>query len=303
MLPPHQGFGTGQLATVNVHDGLELHMQLALLHATFEIFLAGAVIGRNRARGGAIGLDAVAAEALGVIHRQLGVAQHIRRRGGIAVIDGYADRGGERQIAVAEIERSLQRLADLFGSLGNLAGGLLGRQNHRELIAGDTGNGIERAHNAGDATRNRQQHRIGSRMANALLELHEAVYIDQEHRRLDATGGLGTHQSALQPIEKQLPIGQTGKAIVHRVMQQAFARGAVFGDILQGADDTIDLAIAAQHRLHAHAEAAIGAVVAGDPHISRDLAAPQFNQRVEGGAETVAVVGMDAVEPAFDGAT
>ncbi len=120
----------------------------------------------------------------------------------VAVIDGDADRGGEAQVALAEVERRFQRLADLLGGLGDLAGGLPRSEDDAELVAAEPRHGIERAHDAGDAARDGEQHRVGSRVAHALLELGEAVDIDQEHGRLDAVGQAGAHQRALQPVEE-----------------------------------------------------------------------------------------------------
>jgi hypothetical protein len=114
------------------------------------------------------------------------------------------------------------------------------------------------------------------------------------------SGGPLPPQGALQPIEKKLPVGQAGQAVMHRIMQQPLARGAILGHVLQGADDAIDLAIATKHRFDAHAESAEIAVVAGDAHIGRDFAAPQFHQRIERGPEAIPVVRMNPIEPALD---
>ncbi len=65
----------------------------------------------------------------------------------------------------------------------------------------------------------------------------------------------------------------------------------------------VDLTVAAEHGLHAHAEGAVAAVVGSEADVGRDLASAQLDQRVERRSEPVAVVGVDTVEPAFDGAT
>ena len=100
-------------------------------------------------------------------------------------------------------------------------------------------------------------------MADAFLELHEAVDIDEEHRRLDAVGQLGAGQRALEPIEEELLVGEAREAVVHGIVQQAVAAGAILVDVLQGADDAGHLTVAAEHGLHAHAEGAVAAVVGG----------------------------------------
>ena len=87
---------------------------------------------------------------------------------------------------------------------------------------------------------------------------------------------------------------------MHGVVQQALATGAILVDVLQGADDAVDLAVAAEHRLNSHAEGAEAAIVSGKADIGRDLAAAQFDQGVEGGAEAVAILGVHAIEPALD---
>jgi len=58
---------------------------------------------------------------------------------------------------------------------------------------------------------------------------------------------------------------------VHRIVQQAVAAGAVFVDVLQRADDAGDLAVAAEHRLHAHAEGAVVAVVGAEADVVETL--------------------------------
>ena len=139
-------------------------------------------------------------------------------------------------------------------------------------------------------------------MPYPLLEFGEAIDVDEEDRRLGAIGQAGANQSALQPVKEQLLVGEASKTVMHGVVQQALATGAILVDVLQGADDAVDLAVAAQHRLHAHAEGAVAAVMSGEADVGRYLAAAQFDQCVERRSEPIAVVGVDAVEPALDGA-
>src|SRR6185312_816542 len=57
------------------------------------------------------------------------------------------------------------------------------------------------------------------------------------------------------------------------------------------------------YRLHAHAEGPVAAVMRGDTDVGGNLAAPELDQRVEGGAEAITILRMDAVEPSLDRAT
>ncbi len=260
-------------------------------------------IGGDGAGRGAVGLDAVAAEALGVVHGELGVAQHVVGGRRVAVVDGDADRGGERQVALAEVEGRLQRLADLLGGFGDLAGGGFGGEDHAR-----TGRRDRRATvSSGRMTRAMRREMASSTESAAEWPTRSSRSMKRSMSTRNTAGlmplgSLARVSAALEPIEEELLVGQAREAVVHGIVQQAVAAGAVFVDVLQGADDAGDLAVAAQHRLYAHAEGAVVAVVGGEADVGRDLAAAQFDQRVERGAEAVAVVGVDAVEPALDGA-
>jgi len=119
----------------------------------------------------------------------------------------------------------------------------------------------------------------------------ETVDVDEKDGRLDAVGELGTRQGPLEPVEEELFVGKPGEAVVHRIVQQAVAAGAVFVDVLQRADDAGDLAVAAEHRLHAHAEGAVVAVGGCRGGCRRDLAAAQLDQRIKRRSEAIAVFG------------
>jgi hypothetical protein len=184
-----------------------------------------------------------------------------------------------------------------------LPGRGFGREDDAELVAAKPRHCIERAHDAGDAARNGEQHGIGGRVADALLELHETIDIDEEHGRLDAVWHAGAHQRALEAVEEQLLVGQTGETVMHGVVQQAVAAGALFVNVLQRADNAVDLSVAAQHGFDAHAECAEAAIMGDQANVGGNLAAAQFDQRIEGGPEAVAILGVDAIKPALDRAT
>ena len=68
-------------------------------------------------------LDAVAADALGVIHRELGVLEHLLGAVRLAVAEREPDRGGEEDLAVVEGDRRAQRAADGLGEGDDAASG------------------------------------------------------------------------------------------------------------------------------------------------------------------------------------
>jgi hypothetical protein len=104
-------------------------------------------------------------------------------------------------------------------------------------------------------------------VADALLEVHEAVDVDEEDGGLLTVGLAGADEGALETIEEELLVGETGEAVVHGVVQQAIAARAILIDVLQGADDAVDLAVAAEDGFHPHAEGTVAAVVGLKPYV------------------------------------
>ena len=93
-------------------------------------------------------------------------------------------------------------------------------------------------------------------MSDALLEIHEPVDVDKEYRGLDAVGHAGAHQRPFESVEEELLVGESGEAVVHGIVQQPVAAGAILVVVLHGAYDAGHLAVATQHRFHPHAEGA-----------------------------------------------
>ena len=94
-------------------------------------------IGLARAHGRLEHLDAVAADALGVIHREFGILQHFFGAVRLVVGKRDADRGGEEDFAVIEGDRRAQGAPQRFGKSGDAARLALGQQDQRELVAGN----------------------------------------------------------------------------------------------------------------------------------------------------------------------
>ncbi len=268
MVPAHQRLGTDDpVAVLDIDDRLIEQLQVAAFERVLEVIFQRLGIDGDGAGRGAESLDAVAAMAFGVMHGKLGVAQDIFGFGRLVVVDGDPDRDGERHVAIAEIEGIAQRLAHLFGHVGNLGGRLLGQQHDSELVPRDAGQCVEGAQKARQPPGNGQKQRIGRHMANALVDIGEFVEIDEEDGGLDLVELPRPHERPFETVEKELAVRQPGKAVVNRVMQQPVAGGAFVGHVLQGAHDAVDLIVTAQHWFDAHAEGTIAAIESGDADI------------------------------------
>ena len=104
-------------------------------------------------------LHAVAADALGVIHRQFGVLEHFFGAVLLAIREREADRGGEKDFAVVEGDRRTQRLAERLGEGEDLVGLPLGQDDAGELITGEASERVLRLEQAPEPAGERQQDR------------------------------------------------------------------------------------------------------------------------------------------------
>jgi len=180
--------------------------------------------------------DAVAADALAMIHGELGVLEHLLGALWLPVGKRDPDRGGHENLAVVERDGCAQIFAHGFGEGDDALGVALRNQDQRILITGKPRQRVLRLQQPPQAARQGQQDRIADRNPERIVDLLEAVEIDQHDGRPDSGVGLGQREHALETIEEQLAIGQPGQIVVDRVMEQALLRVLELGDVGECAD-------------------------------------------------------------------
>ncbi len=115
MVPARQRLEAGDGAVVEANDRLIQDGDLVALERAPQIGLDRQPVGFARAHGDLEHVDAIAAAALGVIHREFGVLEHFLgalRLGALA--KRQADRAGEEYFAVAERDRRAQASGGRF---------------------------------------------------------------------------------------------------------------------------------------------------------------------------------------------
>ena len=110
MVPARQRLEAGDRAVLQPHDRLVEDGDLVALERAAQLGFERQAVGLARAHRRLEHLDAVAADALGVIHRELGVLEHLLGAVRLAVAERQADRGGQEDLAVVEGDRRAQRL-------------------------------------------------------------------------------------------------------------------------------------------------------------------------------------------------
>ena len=114
MVPARQRLEARDRAILQPHDRLVEDGDLLALQRPAQLRFERQPIGLARAHRRLEQLDAVAADALGVIHRKLGILEHLFGAVRLAVAERKPDRGGQENLAVVERDRRAQRPADGF---------------------------------------------------------------------------------------------------------------------------------------------------------------------------------------------
>ena len=109
MVPAQQRLEARDRAILQPHDRLVQHRHLVAFERAAQIGLHREAVALARAHRGLEHLDAIAADALAVIHRKLGILQHVFLALRRAVGEREPDRGGEQDLAVVEGDRRAQR--------------------------------------------------------------------------------------------------------------------------------------------------------------------------------------------------
>ena len=126
----------------------------------------------------------------------------------------------------------------------------------------------------------RQQHRVADDEAETLVDVLEAIDVDDEHRRPDRLPLRGARDRALQTIHEQLAIGQTRQAVMHGIVHQTLMRPLDVRHIAQQTDTTQQPHILVMRRLRVELVPKIGSVVAAQAKIRLERPAFPLLQRL-----------------------
>ena len=226
-------------------------------------------------------------------HGDFGILQHVLALGvQLRVVKRHTDRGGERNLLVAEGHRRRGDAAHHIGERGDLFGFRFRYDEGGELIAREARQRILRLQDAAKAPRKREQDRIAGRKSDGLVDLLEAVDVDADDGRTDLRVALGHRKSGAEPVEEQLAIRQAGQIVVHGVVQQTLLAGLDLGDVAERTDDAEHLTVGTNHGPRFHAVPEMLSVGGAQPEILVDAPAPLLQHGVETGAIAIALRGV-----------
>ena len=160
---------------------------------------------------------------------------------------GDADAGGDMHLVAIELERGGERAQDL-GRQGRGVGGLRELGLHqREFVAAEPGQGVAGPDRARDPAGHRAQQLVADRMAERVVDLLEAVEVEEEDRG-QATFAAGMGQGLAEPVEQQGAVRQPGQRVVQGQPPDARLGRLALGQVLEHRDLGDDLARRGAHR-------------------------------------------------------
>ncbi len=158
---------------------MEQHPHLVALDRLAQVAFEHEPVGALGAHMGAEHLDAVAALALGLDHRDLGVLQHLVALLA-ALVQGEADGDGEEDLPIGVGDRRRDGPLDHAGEGEDPVGVALREQDHRELVAGEAGERILWPQQPAEAAGQGEQDRVARRKADGVVDAGEAVDVEDE---------------------------------------------------------------------------------------------------------------------------
>ena len=275
--------------------GWNSDLDLAALERAAQVALEREAVAALGAHRRPEHLDAVAAEALGMGHGDLGVLQHL-----LALAPRPADRSGARPTeAVRKISRSAKVIGVATARRTMSAKPMMRSGSRSEIrMMANSSPAMRASVSCGRSRRPRRRDSVSriespaERPTESLTCLKRSISMTM-HGRPEPLVLRREGERRLEPVVEQLAVRQAGQVVVHGVVQQALLGGLGLGDVGERADDADDLAVRADHRPRLEAEPVIGAARRAQAEIVDDAAAPLLDHGVERGAVAVDVEGME----------
>lgn len=124
-------------------------------------------------------LVSVPAHRLGLVHRGVRALQYVVDVDAVVRVDADPDAGRRCHGLPGDIERLAQRREDLAGHHGGVFGGIQLRQQNREFVAAEPGDGVVFAQAAVQAAGDRLQQLVGAHVAEGVIDRLEAIQVEQ----------------------------------------------------------------------------------------------------------------------------
>jgi len=223
VLPAHQGFEALDLPRAGVDDGLVEQQEFAFAHGVEHGRFQRNVVFRRAVQARAVDEAAGLARFLGARHGRIGQRHQAHFVFRVQRVDGHADGGAHVDRVAIDFERRLQGGQQAPRHQLDLRVRGAAGQHGDEFIAAHARQGVAVAQGLAQARRGQAQHGVADGVAQAVVDLLEAIEADGGHRKaLARTRRLGDHHA--DAVRQQQPVWQARERIVRGHVAQAFFR-------------------------------------------------------------------------------
>ena len=235
MVPARQRLEADDLAGRDRSLRLVEHLQLVVLERLRQLLRQDAPLAHRLVHVGREEAGAGAAVLLGAVERQVGVGEELSRVVAVARIDGDADRKPDMEGLSGEQHRLGEDFEQLVGEPRGRSRLIAPGLHDHELVAAEARCELVVRQERGDACRGRLQKLVAGGMAVHVVDLLEAVEIDDHQRQL-AVLRLHGGDVVLQPVLEGGAVRQPGQRVEMRQEQDALLGGAPLAQIADRED-------------------------------------------------------------------
>ena len=169
---------------------------------------------------------------LRLVHRRIGIAQHVGRRDVAETAEGDADAGARLDVVARDPERPAQHVEQPLGQRHGVVvrPGVVGEDG--ELVAPEASDDVFRADALLDSARDGDQELVADGVAEAVVDQLEAIEVEEHQAEMMRRLALGEAERLLQVVLKAAPVRQPRQAVVEGDVLEPGLGLAPRGDIL-----------------------------------------------------------------------
>ncbi len=238
-----------------------------------------------------------APQLLGAVHGGIGVAEQLLGPRVPAPRDRDADAGGGEHLHSAEIVGRRQLGLDALRVARRVLRSAVVLEEEGELVSAQPRHGVAGPDASEQPLAHRHEQPVAHRMAQALVDVLEAVHVEEEDGEAQVRLALQERHRLPQPVHEQRAVRQPGESVVKRVVEELLLGFLALGDVGLRSGHPRRLALRVAHRRAAQQDPPPGPVRMADAvlHLQVGSVAREVPRHLAG--EPVAIVRVHPLEP------
>ncbi len=211
----------------------------------------------SRAIVGAEHLEAAAAALLRGVHREVGVADERRRRSRRPPgVHRDADARREHELAARRRSPGSASRSSTRRATSSAAASPAPSTQHRELVAAEARERVAGTRDVGQPAPDLHEQLVPDVVAEAVVDLLEAVEVEQEHGKRLARDRSERASACSSSVAEQRAVRQAREAVVERLPDELLLERDPLADVARVQHDAADVPVAAQVGARAPRDAA-----------------------------------------------